>query len=40
MLWILTREKKIKPEVLDSLLTISKQLGFDTSAIIDDKREN
>lgn len=40
MLWILTREKKIKPEVLDGLLTTSKQLGFDTSAIIDDKREN
>lgn len=38
MLWILTREKNINKETLESLLDSAKNLGFNTSEIIYDKR--
>jgi len=38
MLWILTREKIINPKTLENLIQEAKNLGFDTSNIIYDKR--
>ncbi len=38
MLWILTREKKIHSKILEKLLYLAKESGFDTSTVIFDKR--